>query len=83
MNYYLILEINKSYDDGREENINVYNFLLETKEELKSVNPEWKNVVYSDYDTDDNSYSEYEFTKISSIAFEEMKKYLTIRKELT
>jgi len=81
MNYYLILEKSYTYDDGREENINVDNFLLETTEELKSDNPDWKNVVYS-HDEQENWTWEYEFTKISSIAFEEMKKYLKTRKEL-
>lgn len=81
MNYYLILEKSYTYDDGREENTNVDNFLLETTEELKSDNPDWKNVVYS-YDEQENWTWEYEFTKISSIAFEEMKKYLKTRKEL-
>lgn len=81
MNYYLILEKSYIHDDGREENINVSNFLLETTQELKSANPDWKNIVYS-YDEEDNWNWQYEFTKISSIAFEEMKKYLDTRKEL-
>jgi len=81
MHYYLILEKSYTYDDGREENTNVDNFLLETTEELQSSNPDWRNVVYS-YDEQDNWTWEYEFTKISSIAFEEMKKYLKTRKEL-
>lgn len=81
MNYYLILEKSYGYFDGREENTDVSNFLLETTQELKSANPDWKNVVYS-YDEQDNWTWEYEFTKISSIAFEEMKKHLKTRKEL-
>jgi len=81
MNYYLILEKNYTYHDGREEHIHIYNFLLETTEELQSSNPDWKNKIFS-YDEQDDWTWEYEFTKISSIAFEEMKKYLNTRKEL-
>lgn len=81
MNYYLILEKSYTYDDGREENTNIDNFLLETTEELKSANPDWRNVVYS-YDEQNNWTWEYGFTKISLVAFEEMKKYLKTRKEL-
>ena len=80
MNYYLILEKNYGYFDGREENTHIENFLLETTKELKSANT-WENIVYS-FDEQDDWTWEYRFTKISSIAFEEMKKYLNIRKEL-
>jgi len=82
MNYYLILAKNYTYDDGREENISIYNFLLKTAEELKTDSWNEENVIYS-YDEEDNWNFCFEFTKISSIAFEEMKKYLTTRKELT
>ena len=78
MNYYLILEI--QHDEGIS---NAVNFLLQTEEELKSV-ATWtgKNVVLSEYDEESNTYSEYEFKKISSLAFEEMKKDFPIWNKL-
>jgi len=82
MNYYLILETMNEHYDGTTNYYGISNFLLETENELKSVNPEWKNVVYSDYEKDDNSYSEFEFTKISSLVFEELKKDFTVRNTL-
>ncbi len=82
MNYYLILETMNERYDGTTNYYGISNFLLETENELKSVNPEWKNVVYSDYEKDDESYSEYEFTKISSLVFEELKKDFTVRNTL-
>jgi hypothetical protein len=81
MNYYLILERQNDYEGDIS---NAENFLFQTEEELKSINPnpKWRNVVFSEYDEESNTYSEYEFTKISSIAFEEMKKDFPIWKKL-
>ena len=84
MNYYLILEESYEHYDGQRDYNKIYNFLLETKEELKLSNSTYKDVIYSEKEITeyDYIYFEHKFTKISSLVFEELKKDFTVRKEL-